>query len=261
MDNVRLVAAIVLSILVFVVWDYFFVEKKKVQQPSGEPQVEQTARPAPEVPPKETVAAPAATPLKAVSPQPSGLVRTITVNTPLYAVKISEKGAEFKSFILKDYRKNIDVDSPSYQMVPPEMGAGTVRLGFAGKSFFGLEDAVFLTEQASDTIDIKDQPRTVSRRIGFEGPSALINNKVERVKIKKIKDKNVFPGKLKWVAIQNRYFISAVIPENANDASMRLFVNENDILENQYVHPESVLAPGSQQVLNQNRENIEQTRK
>ena len=44
-------------------------------------------------------------------------------------------------------------------------------------------------------------------RIGFEGPCALINNEVEQIKTKKIKDKNVYPGKLQWVAIQDRYFI------------------------------------------------------
>ena len=54
-------------------------------------------------------------------------------------------------------------------------------------------------------------------RYGFEGPSALINNKLEQVKIKKIKKKNIFPGDIKWIAVQDRYFMSAVVPDVAVD--------------------------------------------
>ncbi|MBU0699038.1 MAG: membrane protein insertase YidC, partial [Proteobacteria bacterium] len=89
-------------------------------------------------------------------------------------------------------------------------------------------------------------------QLGFEGPSALINNAVEQVKAKKIKDQNVYPGKLKWLAIQDRYFISAIIPDKPDEASMRLFLKENDMLENQYLQPESVINPGSQLVFKYN---------
>jgi YidC/Oxa1 family membrane protein insertase len=81
---------------------------------------------------------------------------------------------------------------------------------------------------------------------GFEGPSTLLNNKLEKVKIKKIKDKNVYAGKLRWIAIQDRYFISSIIPKNYQEASMRLFINQDDILEAQYMQPESVINPGTQ---------------
>ena len=52
-------------------------------------------------------------------------------------------------------------------------------------------------------------------RYGFEGPSALINNKLKQVKIKKIKKKNIFPGDIKWIAVQDRYFMSAIVPDEA----------------------------------------------
>ncbi|MCK5509279.1 MAG: membrane protein insertase YidC, partial [Desulfobacterales bacterium] len=84
---------------------------------------------------------------------------------------------------------------------------------------------------------------------GFEGPSALINNSLEQVKIKDIKDKNIYNGELKWIVVQDRYFMSCIIPETAEKASMHLFLEQNDtVLENQFVQPESVISPGTQRV-------------
>jgi len=288
--------------LVFVVWNHFFVGEQKVEQPQKTPQAEQPLAKAPELPATEQAVAPPRAPeLQTLQP-----ARSITVNTPLYTVKISEKGAEFKSFVLKDYRQNIDSASPLYEMIPPGMQGGTVRLGLAEKSVEGLKGAVFKANLEPDVVDVGDGSREVAfswispqgfvvekkfvfspetymiglnvsltngssqtvrdklylsllkpagekgSRMGFEGPSALINNKVEEVKIKKIKKKNVYDGKLTWIAIQDRYFMSAIIPDQAGEASMRLFLHENDLLENQYVHPERVIDPGSRNIFKYN---------
>jgi YidC/Oxa1 family membrane protein insertase len=81
---------------------------------------------------------------------------------------------------------------------------------------------------------------------GFEGPSALINNALEQVDIDDIEDKNIYNGELKWIAVQNRYFMSCIIPESAVTASMRLFLDKDKVLENQFMQPESIINPGTQ---------------
>jgi YidC/Oxa1 family membrane protein insertase len=81
---------------------------------------------------------------------------------------------------------------------------------------------------------------------GFEGLSALINDNVEQVKTDDIKDKNIYSGELKWIAVQDRYFMSCIIPESAVTASMCLFLDEDKVLENQFVQPESIINPGTQ---------------
>ena len=81
---------------------------------------------------------------------------------------------------------------------------------------------------------------------GFEGPSALINDNLEQVKTDDIEDKNIYSGELKWIAVQDRYFMSCIIPESAVTASMRLFLDEDKVLENQFVQPESIINPGTQ---------------
>ena len=83
-------------------------------------------------------------------------------------------------------------------------------------------------------------------RYGFEGPSALINNALEQVDIDDIEDKNIYSGELKWIAVQDRYFMSCIIPESAVTASMRLFLGQDNVVENQFMQPESIIHPGTQ---------------
>ncbi|MDI6688121.1 MAG: membrane protein insertase YidC, partial [Desulfobacterales bacterium] len=80
---------------------------------------------------------------------------------------------------------------------------------------------------------------------GFEGPSAMINNSLEQIKAKKIKDKNIYTGVLQWIAVQNRYFMSSIIPTKPVEASMRLFL-QDDLLEAQYVQPNTIIKQGMQ---------------
>ena len=306
MEHARLLIAIALSLIVFIVWNFFFVAKK-VDQPleqtrQTEQQTAQQADKKPDIPKKEQVIAdtsPESGQVPSLSVKPS---RTVTVNSPLYVVKISEKGAVFKSFVLKEYRDTIDTDSPFYEMISPDISGGTVRLGFVGNSLSGLDDAVFSAGLDADSLKIDDKSQEISffwtspqgvvvekkyifspetyminlyvtiknssnqnfrdslslslvrqeavkkSRYGFEGPSALINNELEQIKTKKIKDKGVYTGQIRWIAVQDRYFMSAIIPEETVDADMHLYFTDDNILQSRYVGPESVINPGAENV-------------
>jgi YidC/Oxa1 family membrane protein insertase len=304
MEHARLLIAIVLSLLVFVVWNALFLNKQKEKPPEQQINNQQQVAKRPEKTAKETTAKetalPETTTAKTAVSEPAGPSRTITVNLPLYTAKISEKGAVFRSFVLKKYRETINADSPLLEMISPDLSKGTVRIGFAGNSLQGLDDAVFTTQLNKDSIDIKDKPAEISfswksprgvvvekrflfspktymvgldvvikngsgrpvkgdltlsllkkgpengSRYGFEGPSALIDDKLEQIKIKKIKDQDVYPGKLTWIAIQDRYFISAIMPDEAMDASMHLSNDGNDVLKSTYVQPEQTILPDQQ---------------
>jgi len=300
MDQARLIIAIALSFLVFILWSYFFVDKSKIEQPRQLEQTEQKVKDDLKETIKEKVVA--ETPIsKEDSFQPDRSVRTITVNLPLYSVKISETGAAFKSYTLKKYRETIDPDSPLLEMISQDLSDGTVRLGFVDNSLTGFNEAVFAADIESDVVDINNKSRVLSfswtspqgvvvikkfvfspntylidlvvtvvngsaqtiqdnltlsllrtesekkSRIGFEGPSALINDKLEQIKTKKIKDKNVYSGQLKWISIQDRYFMSAIIPQNPVEAGMNLYFKDKKILQSQYVQPVSEIVPGEQQ--------------
>jgi len=75
----------------------------------------------------------------------------------------------------------------------------------------------------------------------------LINEKLEEIKIKDIAEKNTYTGKLNWVAVQDRYFMMSVIPDQVEaEASMRLFLKEDNLLEAQYLNPAGDIRPGTQ---------------
>jgi len=314
MEQRRLIIAIALSFLVFLLWD-FFVADKQVKNSEENLQATRTLttkEASPELTDQTTII-----PKKDLLPkgfpdermrQPEKISRIITVTSPFYSVKISEKGAVFNSFVLKNYRETVDVESNLKELLPIEKlkSQGTIGLEFSGDSIPGLENAFFSADIESDSIDVYSQDKKISfywesprgiivekrftfspetymiglqiivkngsdqtikddlilsllnsvpdgtNTYGFEGPCALIDNKLEKVKIKKIEDKNIYNGKLKWISVQEQYFISSIIPKDVRQASMRLFLKEDDILETQYVQSPVNIMPGTQQVYEYN---------
>jgi YidC/Oxa1 family membrane protein insertase len=306
MEQSRLLIAIVLSILIFVLWQFFFVDKDAVQKsakkaeqtPAKEEQIKAT-----EPIPEEKAISEPETPAVATADDktPQRIPQTITVDTPLYQIVLSEKGAGFTSFLLKKYRENVSYDSPLKELLPKTNALESLLLGFAGKSLPELDNAVYSTNLTERSINITDGPRAItlewnspqgvtvektykfspdtyvigldvtiinrsaqsiqdklfvslaglvpqdSRAYGFEGPSTLIGDKVEEVKIKDIAEKSTYPGRIKWVALQDRYFVMSLIPLPAEETSMRLSLKNNDQIEAQHIRPESVIRPGTQQ--------------
>jgi YidC/Oxa1 family membrane protein insertase len=84
------------------------------------------------------------------------------------------------------------------------------------------------------------------RRYAFEGPSAFINDKLEEIKTKKLKDQNTFDGKIKWVALQSRYFMSGLIPDQVEETSLYLDLESEKFLTARYRQPEKTIQPGAQ---------------
>jgi len=301
MEQFRLIIAIALSFLIFLVWGHFFGTKEAPKKPAPEQRAPEVVREAPRPEVSAPVLTPQQPPVEAVAPPPEKKARVIEVDAPLYRVLISEQGAVFKSFVLKDYREKVEKNSPLKELIPRELTMGTLRLGLEGKTLGDVNQAVFKSSTATDAVRITGSPQEVSfswtsprgivvekkylfspetyqigltvtikngsaqrikdnlvlslmsvppgkaARYGFTGPAALIGKSLEQVKMKKIKEQNTFPGQLKWIAVQGRYFMSAIIPKATPEAAMRLFLKEDELLETQYIQPESEIVPGSRQ--------------
>jgi len=306
MEQARLLIAIVLSALIFLLWQFFFVDhdadrqtaKKTEQPPVKEEQVKES-KPYPK---EQDVAAADKTPSTEEDVSiAASIPRSITVDTSFYQAQLSERGGGVSSFILKKYRENVAKDSSLQELIPQKNSIESVLLGFAGKSLPGLDNAVFSANLNTDTINIQDAAQKITfawksdegvvvekiytfspdsyligldvtikngsdrsiqdklfialkgatpadtRMYGFEGPSALINEKLEEIDIKDIAEKNTYTGNLNWIAIQDRYFMMSVIPDQVEDgASMRLFLKGDDLLEAQYVGLADDIRPGTQ---------------
>jgi len=162
MDQMRLLIALVLSFLVFMLWNVFFGQESK-QKPI--PQLQQEAL-------KEEKKAPAAsaTPSpdsKTAAPSVAPAVkldrpaRQITVETPLYKAVLSEKGAGITSFVLKKYRATASDDSPLMNLFPENGSVDGLLVGLTSKGNGGLENALYQTNLSGDHLSLTEGSREV----------------------------------------------------------------------------------------------------
>ncbi len=135
MDIYRTFLAIIISFLILIGYQYFFVGFG----PAELPEENLVTQPVSTVPAEklQEAAAPAASAASLSSEigqtveRPSRPARTVTVETDFYTASLTEDGGALKSFILKDYRETIAEDSPGMQMVKVGDGEQGLPLEFS----------------------------------------------------------------------------------------------------------------------------------
>ena len=73
-------------------------------------------------------------------------------------------------------------------------------------------------------------------RYVFSGPAAFIDGKLKEIRMKKIDDQDQYTGHIGWVAELDRYFLSAIIPQEPREAAMKL-AKPAEVLRTTYVDP------------------------
>ena len=144
-------------------------------------------------------------------------------------------------------------DSPktlSFNWVADDGNIVTKTYTFDPNSY--LIDLKVALKNTSDRV-LKDQlvlsvrkPIEENKGYGFVGPSGLINDSLEQVKTKKIEDQDEYKGKIKWISVEDRYFLSSIIPGKEIEGSMKLATIDNVVI-NQLVNPMFEISPGSQE--------------
>ncbi|MCF8024528.1 MAG: membrane protein insertase YidC [Desulfobacteraceae bacterium] len=301
MEHVRLLSAIVLTIMVFMLWELVFVPEKQVEPPKAPEQSETKKQPSPE---KQEHVAKQVTeePAKQETPEPvevsGGKIKTISVETDLYRAEISEKGAAIKRFVLKQYKEDMQNDGQRKVIVPEENRSGTALVRFAGPGLPDASQALFATDFDSKDLSVKDKAEAISfywrteegltlekrytfypgsYKVGltvnivnrsegsipsdlalemtnpppkgstfvFQGPFAYIDQDLEEIDVDDIEDKSVYSGKIRWAGIEDRYFMTALVPADPAKTELRLSLDKNpEILRVAYLQPGQSLAPG-----------------
>jgi YidC/Oxa1 family membrane protein insertase len=165
----------------------------------------------------------------------------------------SLKGLEGAIFSVSQAEDRLDVDhekkSLSFNWVADDGTILTKTYTFDPFSY--LIDLKVVVNNTSERV-LKDQlvvsvrkPIEENKGYGFVGPSALINDNLEQIKTKKIEDKDEYKGNIKWISVEDRYFLSSIIPSAEVDSSIKLVADDN-IVENQLVNPMFELSPGEQ---------------
>lgn len=90
------------------------------------------------------------------------------------------------------------------------------------------------------------KPVEKSSGYGFVGPAAMIDDSLEQVKTKKIEDQDLYTGKIKWISVEDRYFLSSIIPGSEIDGSMKLAIDQG-LVVNQLINPMFEIPPGSRE--------------
>lgn len=166
-EQKRLFTAIILSIVVIVGWNFFFVDSKPVPQRPGKT-IESNERstaagngtmPLPGTEALQTTAE--TTPDTAVIPTQKA--RTIHVSNRYYNLAISEDGATVRSLTLNDFREEVEKDAPLKEMVPASLaGTGLFGVTLNGKSIPGLDTALFTAQTETDQINVGQQERSLT---------------------------------------------------------------------------------------------------
>jgi len=300
--ELRMLLAVVLSFLVFFLYQVLFVKETPLQKktPAEKPQRMQ----------KETLAMDEnvralderdeglrQAQRDTIRPVPQG--RTITVSTSLYVAEFMEDSGALKSFKLKKYKESLTPNAPMKELVQvPDEQIYTPVVSFLGKGLAESKHAVFQATCESEAIDASEAKKTLSftwtspegvtllktytflpdtyeidlevkvrnlsprpleenlaislknslkdaknSRYVFSGPAALINGELKEIKIKKIANQPTQAGRIMWIAYEDQYFVSVIIPQKAEQASMRLGITPTEVLETTYIDPSGPLPP------------------
>lgn len=81
---------------------------------------------------------------------------------------------------------------------------------------------------------------------GFEGPSGFIDGSLVQVEPKEIGKSGRTTGEISWVAMEEQYFISAVVPTEDVVGTMELHESEGGLISNRLIFPENVITSGSE---------------
>ncbi|MFP4194954.1 MAG: membrane protein insertase YidC [Desulfobacterales bacterium] len=164
MEHVRLLLAIVLTVMVFLLWELFFAPQRPDQQPEPPEQTEtrQQKQAAGEKSESGEEAEDRESEQRQREDLPDTSFKTVTVETDLYRAEISEKGAAVRHFVLKEYRESAGDDAPPRVLVPEENPAGTALVRFASPGMPDATEASFTTDVDSDYLEVSGQQETLS---------------------------------------------------------------------------------------------------
>ncbi len=166
-EQKRLLLAVVLSVIVLVGYQTFFVKPpvpnnlpQQVQdQNTDKTQVQKKSSNVTEYKAESGILP------KKIEPQKKNY-RTIFVSTPFYNIAISEFGASIRSLELKNFKATNKKDSPLKQLIPEQLTSGTLYFDLEDQSIPGLKDAVYTAKIDTDEASVFEGQKTIEFILG-----------------------------------------------------------------------------------------------
>lgn len=172
MEQARIFIAIALSFLIFILWEVFFVDRKEFetvpQETKSISEVDQSKKqPQAYIPQiRDEISS------ESLDVSQDYQIRETKINTPLYTVTISEKGATFNSFVLKNYKESANEQSPLKELISDELKEGTLQCFFQEKSIPDLNNVIYESAAAGKSIDVYSNPETIA--FSWKSPEGIV---------------------------------------------------------------------------------------
>ena len=94
------------------------------------------------------------------------------------------------------------------------------------------------------TVSLRNQLKeTKNSRYAFSGPAILIDGALEEIDADDIASKGAYSGIITWAAIEDQYFMSAIIPDKSTKSSLKLNLSPDKLLRTTYVDPAPPVPP------------------
>ncbi len=303
MEQTRMLIAIVLSFVILLLWQKFFVPETPVHKKDST-QTESATNEAPYKKANESTAFQGNQQEEETVEQTVGTsepAKEIAIETDYFIAVISEKGAALKSVKLKNYKETIQKDSPLKEVLDTTNPHGTLLCSFNRNSLPKMATAVYRASVSTEKIVVSNEnveipfvwssktgvviekrfvfsPKsylidlvvnikngsenqiqdqlTVSlidaipnnpRRIGHTGPSAMLGHHVTQFDMDDLAENNSISGKINWMAFQQRYFMTGLLPEPETDGTLRFVSGFDKRIESQMSLDETIIRPETQQ--------------
>ena len=91
---------------------------------------------------------------------------------------------------------------------------------------------------------VNHQPETKSRYV-FIGPSLLLDGSLKELDTKDFAEEGAFTGEISWVAYEERYFLTAVMPKDETAGACHFSGPNNGSIVSRLIHPGLKLPAGS----------------
>lgn len=164
MEHARIFIAIVLSFLIFILWEVFFVDREELERLPRETYT--TEQKTQDKKPPDFASQIEEELKRSMDEQVYEIedyeIRETIIDTPLYTVSISEKGATFQNFTLKNYKESVGENAPLKELLSEEIGNGSLQCSFENNSIQGLNDAIFVSKASGESIRVFHQTETIT---------------------------------------------------------------------------------------------------
>ena len=152
---------------------------------------------------------------------------------------------------VKETSLNLNPESPPRDLVFSATTPNGVTINQTFRIYpdrFPIDITVDLSNNATNDIEgnlkatLRNYPpKDKKSYYSFIGLALLLNDELETIAVKKIEEDQIFSGRIGWVAYENDYFISAIIPDEQKTASFQGRYLSSGLLEAVYISPLTVI--------------------